>query len=58
MLGGKWQSFYKANKVNSWEEEINLFFGGGGRNMVRLHEDKSLSNRADEQKSLNSMNVN
>lgn len=54
MLGGKWQSFYKANKVNSWEEEINLL----GGNMVRLHEDKSLSNRADEQESLNSMNVN
>lgn len=28
MLGGKWQSFYKANKVNSWEEEINLLGGG------------------------------
>lgn len=27
MLGGKWQSFYKANKVNSWEEEINLLGG-------------------------------
>lgn len=35
MLDGKWQSFYKANKVNSWEEETTLFVGTHGQAPLR-----------------------